>query len=161
MFSTILKNGKEIKVHCTHTYFHEAKNEENKRLGLLSEELQAKLIADKADRLQSLKKLAEDEVLSLKLQEKEENGLKKKKGGKKRSCSSIRGRRIKKRAGRTIEEVEEEAVHQGIQPKEEPKELGETKQKSREIHPFSNREVMPIRSNRTGAEEKKTSKPAK
>ena len=36
MFATIFRNGKEIKVYCTHTYFHEAKNEENKRLGLLS-----------------------------------------------------------------------------------------------------------------------------
>ena len=81
--------------------------------------------------------------------------------GKKRTCSSNRGRRIKNRAGSTIKEVEGEVVHQGIQPKEEPKELGETEQKSREIHPFSNREVMPIRSNKTGAEEKKTSKPAK
>ena len=104
MFATIFRNGKEIKVYYTHTYFHEAKNEENRRLGLLSEELQAELIADEADRLQSLKELAEDEALALKLQEEEEKGLKKKKGGKKRACSNSRGRRIKKRAGRTIEE---------------------------------------------------------
>ena len=48
-------------------------------------------------------------------------------------------RRIKKRAGRETEEVEEEAVHQNIQPKEEPQEIGETEQGTRVIHPFSNR----------------------
>ena len=46
IFATIFRNGKEIKVYCTHTYFHEDKNEENRKLGLLSEELQAELIAD-------------------------------------------------------------------------------------------------------------------
>ena len=91
IFATIFRNGKEVKVYCTHTYFHGAKIEENRRLGLLSEELQAALIADEADRLQSLKDLAEDEALALKLQEEEEKGLKKKKGSKKRACSSSRG----------------------------------------------------------------------
>ena len=97
-FATIFRNGKEIKVYCTHTYFHEAKNEENRRLGLLSKKLQADLIADEADRLQRLKELAEDEALAIKLQEEEDKGQKKKKGGKERVCSSRRGRRIKKRA---------------------------------------------------------------
>ena len=46
-------------------------------------------------------------------------------------------------------------------PRKNLKNLVSTEHKSREIHPFSNREVIPIRSNRTGAEEKKTSKPAK
>ena len=81
MFATIFKNGKEIKVYCTHTYFHEAKNEENKILGLLYLEEQAELIADEVDRLQKLKELAEDEALALKLQEEEEKGQKRKKGG--------------------------------------------------------------------------------
>ena len=72
MFSTICRNGKEVKVCCTHTYFHEAKNEENMRLGLLSEEQKSKLIADEADRLQRLNKIAEDEALALKLQVDEE-----------------------------------------------------------------------------------------
>ena len=98
MFATIYINGKEIKVPFNHTYFHEAKNEENKRLGLLSLEEQVKLLADEADRLQRLKELDEDEALALKLQEEEEKGQKRKKGGKKRACSSSRGRRIKKRA---------------------------------------------------------------
>ena len=44
MFATIYRNGNEIKVPFNHTYFHEAKNEENKRLGLLSLEEQAELI---------------------------------------------------------------------------------------------------------------------
>ena len=35
MFATIYRNGKGTKVYCTHTYYHEAKNEENKILGLL------------------------------------------------------------------------------------------------------------------------------
>ena len=100
MFATIYRNGKEIKVYCTHTYYHEAKNEENKILGLLSEEHQDELIADEADRLQKLKEIVEDEVLALKLQAGEEKGFKKKKVGKKRACSSSRGRRIKKRDGR-------------------------------------------------------------
>ena len=47
IFAIIFRNGNEIKVYYTHTYFHEAKNEENKRLGLLSKELQAELIVDK------------------------------------------------------------------------------------------------------------------
>ena len=51
MFAIIFRNGKEIKVPFNHTYFHEAKNEENKRLGLLSLEEQAELIVDEADRL--------------------------------------------------------------------------------------------------------------
>ena len=55
MFATIYRNGKEIKVYYTHTYYHEAKNEENKRLGLLSEGKEAELIADESDRLQRLK----------------------------------------------------------------------------------------------------------
>ena len=87
MFATIYRNEKEIKVPFNHTYFHEAKNEENKILGLLSLEEQAELIADAADRLQRLKELAEDEALALKLQEEEEKGEKRKKGGKKRACS--------------------------------------------------------------------------
>ena len=150
----------EIKVYCTHTYYHESKNEENRRLGLLSEELQAELIADEADRLQRLKELAEDEAFALKLQEEEEKGLKKKKGGKKRACSNSRGRRIKKREGRIIEE-EEEVVLQDVQPKEEPHELGKIEQKSREVHPFSNRKIMPMRSNRIGTEEENPKKLAK
>ena len=117
MFATIFRNGKEIKVYYTHTYFHEAKNEENRRLGLLLKEQQAEIIVDKADRLQRLKELAE--ALALKLQEEEGKGLKKKKYGKKRACSSNKCRRIKKRAGRATEKVEEEAAHQDIQPKEE------------------------------------------
>ena len=77
MFAAIFRNGKEIKVPFNHTYFHEAKNEENKILGLLSLEEQAELIADKADRQQRLKELAEDEALALKIQEEEEKGQKK------------------------------------------------------------------------------------
>ena len=55
MFATIYRNGKEIKVPFNHTYFHKAKNEENKTLGLLSLEEQAELIVDEAYRLQRLK----------------------------------------------------------------------------------------------------------
>ena len=51
MFATIYRNGKEIKVPFNHTYFHEAKNEKNKILGLLSLEEQAEPIDDEADRL--------------------------------------------------------------------------------------------------------------
>ena len=83
--------------------------------------------------MQRLKELSEYEALALKLQEEEEKGLKRKKGGKKRNCSSTRGRRIKKRAGRRNEEEGEKVVHQDVQPKEEPQELGETEHKSREI----------------------------
>ena len=39
-----------------------AKNEGNRRLGLLSEQQQVELIDDEADRLQRLKELAEDEA---------------------------------------------------------------------------------------------------
>ena len=136
MFATIFIFGYKIKFYCTLTYFHEAKNEENKRLGLLLDEQKAELIGDEdeVDRLQRLKEIAEDEALALKLQEEKEKGLKKKKGGKKRACSSSKGRRIKKRAGRIIEEEEEKVVHQDIQPKEEPEEVGEIEQKSREVH---------------------------
>ena len=49
---------------------------ENRRLGLLSEEQQAELIADEADRLQRLKELAEDEALALKLQEEKRKRVK-------------------------------------------------------------------------------------
>ena len=83
MFSIIYRNGKEIKVYCTHTYYHEANKEENKRLHLLSKEQQAELIADEVDRLQKLKIIDEDEALALKHQEEEQKGWKKKKGGKK------------------------------------------------------------------------------
>ena len=58
LFATIYGKGKEIKVYYTHTYYHKDKNEENKRLGLLSEEQQAELIADEDDRHQKLKKIA-------------------------------------------------------------------------------------------------------
>ena len=107
-FATIYRNGKEIKVYVTHTLFHEAKNEELRRMGLPSLEEQAELIADEADRMERLKVQAEDEALAIKLQEEEEKGLKKKKGGKKRACSSSRGRRIKRRAGRDENKNEEE-----------------------------------------------------
>ena len=46
MFATIYRDGNENKFPFNHTYYHEAKNEENRRLGLLSEEQQAELIAD-------------------------------------------------------------------------------------------------------------------
>ena len=80
---------------------------------------------------------------------------------RKRECSSSRGRRIKKRTGRIIEEEEEKVVHQDVQPKEEPQELGETEKKSREVHPLSNRKIMPMGSNKTGAEKEKIRKPIK
>ena len=51
MFASIYRIGKEIKVPFNHTYFHEAKNKENKKLCLLSLEEQDKLIIDEADRL--------------------------------------------------------------------------------------------------------------
>ena len=168
---TIYRNGKEIKVYVTHTFFHEAKNEEYRRLGLPSLEEQAELIADEADRMQRLKVQAEDEALAIKLQEEEEKGLKKKKGGKKRACSSSRGRRIKRRAGRDeSQNVEEEVVHQdpkpevsahqNPQPKEEPQDLGEPEQSTRGIHPFSNRIIKSRRPLRTESEKETQIKPA-
>ena len=45
--------------------------------------------------MERLKAQDEDEALAIKLQEEEEKGLNKKKGGKKRACSSRRGRKIK------------------------------------------------------------------
>ena len=123
-------------------------------MGLLYLEEQAELIYDEADRLQRLKELAEDEGLALKLQEEEEKGLKRKKGGNKRACSSSRGRRIKRRAGRVTKEVIEKVVHQDAQPKEEPQEIGETEQRTRVVHPFSNRMIVHRRSLRTESEKK-------
>ena len=162
-FATIYRNGKEIKVYVTHTFFHEAKNEELRRMGLPSLEEQVELIANEAERMQRLKVQAEDEALAIKLQEEEERGLKKKKGGKKRACSSSRGRRIKRRAGRAETKNEEEEVvhqdpeievsaHQNPQPKDEPQDLGEPEQNTRSVHPFSNRIIMPRRSLRTELE---------
>ena len=87
------------------------------------------MIVDEADRLQRLKELAEDEALALKLREEHKKGQKREEGGRKRACSSSRGRRIKRRAGRVIEEVVEEAVHQDAQPKAEPKEIGKIEQR--------------------------------
>ena len=69
-------------------------------MGLSSLEEQAEFIDDEEDRRERLKIQAEDEALALKLQEEEEKGLKKWNGGKKRSCSSSRGRRIKRGAER-------------------------------------------------------------
>ena len=86
-FATIHRNGKEIKVYVTHTLFHEAKNEELGRMGLPSLEEQADLINDEVDRMERLKDQDKDEALAIKLQEEEDKGLKKKKVGKKRSCS--------------------------------------------------------------------------
>ena len=155
---------KEIKVYVTHTFFHKAKNEEFRRIGLTSLEEQDELIADEVDRMQRLKVQAEDEALAIKLQEEEEGGLKKKKGGKKRACISSKGRRIKRGAGRaeTKNEEEEEVVHQdpepevsahqNPQPKDEPQYLGELEQNTRNVHPFSNRIIMPRRSLRTELE---------
>ena len=97
-FATIYINGKEIKVYITQTLFNEAKNEKLRRMGLPSLEEQAELISDETDRIERLKAQDEDEALAIKLQDEEEKGLKKKKGGKKRACSSSRGRRIKRRA---------------------------------------------------------------
>ena len=99
-FDTIYRNGKEIKVYVTHTFFHEAKNEELRRMGLPFLEEQAEFKADEVERMQRLKVQAEDEALAIKLREEEKRGLRKKKGGKKRVCSSSRGRRIKRRAGK-------------------------------------------------------------
>ena len=161
MFATIYRIGKKIKFYYTHTYYHEAKNEENIRLGLLSEEEQAELIAYEADTLQRLNEIAEDEALALNLQQQEETGLKKNKGGKKRACSNNRGRRIKKRRGRVTKEIEEEVIHQSIQPKEEPQELGKIVQRTRVIHTFSNTKIMPRGSNRTESEKEKSTKSAK
>ena len=64
--------GKKSKVYVTHTFFHEAKNEENRRLGLPSLEEQVELIADEADKIQRLKVQAKDEALAIKLHEEEE-----------------------------------------------------------------------------------------
>ena len=164
-FATIYRNGKEIKVYVTHTFSHEAKNEEFRRLDIPSLEEQVELIADEAEKMQRLKVQAEDEALAIKLQEEEEKGLKKKKGGKKRACNSNRGNRIKRRAGNDeIQKVEEEIVHQdpksevsahqNPQPKEEPQDLGESEQSTRSVHPFSNKIIMPRESIRTGLEKK-------
>ena len=90
-FATIYMNGKEIKVYVTRTFFHEAKNEEFRRMGLPS-------LEEQAERMERLKVQVEDEALAIKFQDEEERGLKKKKGGKKRACSTSRGRRIKRRA---------------------------------------------------------------
>ena len=103
-FATIYRNGKEIKVYVTHTLFHEAKNEELRRMGLPSLEEQVELIADEAYRMERLKVQAEDEALALMLQEEEEKESKNKRDGRKRSCNSSRGRRIKKRVGRNDQE---------------------------------------------------------
>ena len=97
-FATIYRNGKEIKVYVTHTLFNEAKNEELSRMELPSLEEQAEIIDDEADIMERLKAQDVDEALAIKLHEEEEKGLNKKKGGKKRACSSSRGRRIKRRA---------------------------------------------------------------
>ena len=114
-FATIYRNGEEIKVHFTHTLFHEAKNEELRRMGLPSLEEQVELIVDEEERVEMLKIQAEDEALAIKVQEEEERGLKNKKGGKKRACINSRGRRIKRRAGRDeSQNVEEEIVHQDL-----------------------------------------------
>ena len=164
-FATIYRNGKEIKVYVTHTIFHEANNEELKRMGLPSLEEQVELIADEAERMQRLKVQAEDKALAIKLQEEEEKGLKKKKGGKKRACSSNRGRRIKRRARRDENKNEEKEVglqdpepevstHQNVQLKEKPQDLCEPEQITRSVHPFSNRMIMPRRSLRTELEKK-------
>ena len=76
-------------------------------MGLLSlEELQAELIADEADRLQRLKELAEDEALALNLHEEELKGLEEGKKVERRGhVAATEVRRIKRRAGRVIEEV--------------------------------------------------------
>ena len=50
LFATIYRNGKAIKVYNTHTNYHKAKDEENRRLRLLSEQQKAELIPDEADR---------------------------------------------------------------------------------------------------------------
>ena len=74
-FVTIYRNGKEIKVYVTHTFFHKAKNEELRRMGLPSLEEQIELIADEVERMQRLKVQSKDESLAIKLQEEEERGL--------------------------------------------------------------------------------------
>ena len=64
-FATIYRNGKEIKIYVTHTFFHEAKNEELRRMDLPFLEEHAELIADKAERMQRLKVQDEDEALTI------------------------------------------------------------------------------------------------
>ena len=64
---------------------------------------------------------------------------------------------MKRRVGRVIEE--EELVHQNL-PKEESQEVGETGRSTKEIHPFSNRKIMPRGSTRTHPDKKKSIKPA-
>ena len=44
------------------------------------------------------------------------------------------------------------SAHQNPQPKEEPQDLGEPEQKTRSVHPFSNRIIIPRRSLRTRIE---------
>ena len=79
--------------------------------------------------------------------------------GKNRSCSSSRGRRIKRRTRRNEQEETglqdpetEVSVQQNDQPKEEPHDLGEPEQATTSVHPFSNRIIMPRRSLRTERE---------
>ena len=79
-FATIYRNGKEIKVYVTHTFFHEAKTEELRRMGLPSLEEQVELIADEVDRMQRLKVQAEVEALAIKLQDRRREMIKEEEG---------------------------------------------------------------------------------